>query len=446
MLGGMFKRKDKKSKGQDKEFEDNEKTSGEPLQQALSPPSRLSPQPKESMETLTQEGQASKAASQPLRQTSKLQKSPPAQIPPKSSYSQREAASQRTPNADPQIVFQAESTSQRLPVSEQQTSFISGSTSQPGFADEKSKFIPEPQSQRTAVTGQPNDSIPEPSRPPPIVSEPVGSMRLVQPEPDMGTEDSARALNFNPLMTSRDEQIQSESPRDGRRGMFSQIQDALRSSPSEPDAEKAKPRMHIDDFDTSEEEEHEPTFQRESLDEPDSHLSIAQNAQYVSYEPQAPTSFQPHIEQAKERLSESPVEVSPPQDRYRTPQPPPLMVDTSSQEDPSTSPISPVSSPELIEASNEKAGREETPASTAQSSTPTWSDASLRAYLDDDSDIRDLLVVVHDKSQFKPIVGRDHPAVQTLFKEENRKLGEISNRLDGLLGDYLARKQGTAVR
>ncbi|KAF6238310.1 hypothetical protein HO173_003590 [Letharia columbiana] len=487
MLGGMFKRRDKKGKTDDKELEDSKKSSNELARQALSPPSRLSPQPKESMESLTQDPQAAKATSPQQRQTGKLQKTPPAKLSPKSSYSQREATNQRP-----------------------------------------------------TITEQQNTFTPEPSRAPPAFSEPNGSMRMVQTEPELVPEDRGPALDFNPPVTTREEpmhlgsprdarrgmfspvrdeepvqsgsprdasrgmflpgrneepfqsgsprdasrgmfspvrdeeliqpgspkdirrgmfslvrdeeSMQSDSPKDARRGMFSPIKDVLKSAPTDQKPEKvrkAKHRMHMDDFDSSSEDEEAETFsERPSYEEPDSHLAIAQDAQHGNHEPRAPTipHAEPPREAARERLSESPIEVLPPQEHDRNPQPPQLMVDTSSQEDPSTSPVSPLSSPELIEAPNENAAREETPASTAQSSTPTWSDASLRAYLEDDSDIRDLLVVVHDKSQIKP-VGRDHPVVKKLFKEENRKLGEISNRLDGLLGDYLARKQQrTAVR
>lgn len=473
MLGGMFKRKDKKGKADDKEFEDSKKSSSELARQALSPPSRLSPQPKDSMESLTQETQATKATSPQQRQTGKLQKTPPAKLSPKSSYSQREAINQK-----------------------------------PTFTEEQNSFIPEQQ----------NNFISEPSRAPPAFSEPNESVRMVQTEPDLIPEDRSPALNFNPPVTTRErsmhsgsprdarpgvfspardeeppqsgsprdasrgiyspvrdeepiqsgspkdvrrgmfsphrdeENMQSQSPKDARRGMFSPIKDVLKSSPAEPKpakVRKAKHRMHMDDFDSSSEgEQADSLSERPSYEEPDSHLSIAQDAQHGNHEPQASTLLhvEPSRETAQERLSESPVEVFAPQEQYRNPQPPQLMVDTSSQEDPSTSPVSPISSPELIEAPNENTTREETPASTAQSSTPTWSDASLRAYLEDDSDIKDLLIVVHDKSQIKP-VGRDHPVVKNLFKEENKKLGDISNRLDGLLGDYLARKQQrTAVR
>lgn len=498
MLGGMFKRKDKKGKGDDKELEDSKKPSSELARQALSPPSRLSPQPKDSMESLTQDPQAAKATSPQQRQIGKLQKTPPAKLSPKSSYSQREAFNQKTTSTEQQNTF----------VPEKQNAFI---------PEHQNTFIPE--HQNSFIAEQQNNSIPEPSRTAPTFSELNGSMRMVQPDPDLIPEDEGAALNFNPPVNTReelapsgsprdarrgmfspvraeepvqsgsprdasrgmfdspvrneepmqsgsprdgsrgifspvreDEPTQSQSPKDARRGMFSPIKDALKSSATEPKPEKvrkAKQRMHMDDFDSSSEgEDVEVSSERPSYEAPDSHLAIAQEAQHEYHEPQAPTV--PHVEpvheRARERLSESPVEVFPPQEHYRDPQPPQLMVDTSSQEDPSTSPVSSLSSPELIEAPNENTAREETPASTAHSSTPTWSDASLRAYLEDDSDIRDLLVVVHDKSQIKP-VGRDHPVVKNLFKEENKKLGEISNRLDGLLGDYLARKrQRTPVR
>ncbi|KAL6721706.1 protein phosphatase regulator [Lecanora helva] len=396
MLGGMFKRKDKKSKGQEKELEEVEKVSNEV--------SRQSPQPKESLENLTQEPQATRSASQAQKQAGKLQKSPPTKVSPKSPYSPKEPAATRS-----------------IPA-EQQTNYI-----------------------------------PEPSRPPPPASEPNRSIHLVQPEPDIVTEDTAPALNFNPAVQSYEEPGEPDSPNLGKQGLFSSIKDAVRSpSESKPEqARQAQTRMQMNDFDTSSSED-EPTERDPSAgefqDEGERHLAIAQNAQYDQHDEEAASLHQ--TESAKERLSESPVEVTPPQDFQPTPppepqrtphQPPPLMIDTSSQEDPSTSPISPSSSPELVEAPDENATREETPASTAQSSTPTWSDASLRAYMDDDSEIRDLLVVVYDKSNTKP-ARRDHPIVKNMYKEENRQLREISNQLDGLLGDYLSRKSGAQTR
>ena len=529
MLGGMFKRRDKKGKGDDKEFEDSKKSSSELARQALSPPTRSSPQP--SLESLTQDSQAAKATSPQLRQTGKLQKTPPAKLSPKSSYSQREAFGQRPTIAEQQNSFTSESS--RAPsgfsdpngslrmvateadlIPEERGSTLnfnpamtirdemmsSGSprdgrrdmfspqrdedSSQSGSPRDASYGIFSPAQNEEAIqSGSPKDvrrGILSPVRdeetmqsgsPNEVVRgnfQPVrdeesmqsGSPKDATREMSLPVRDREATQSVSPKDATRgvfqavrdEEPMQSGSPKDNRRGMFSPIKDALKSSPAGPKPEKvkkAKHRMYMDDFDSSSEgEEPEPFSERPSYEEPESHLSIARNTQHEVHEPQTATipTVEPVTETARERLSESPVEVFPPQEHYRSPQPPQLMVDTSSQDDPSTSPVSPLSSPELIEVPTENIAREETPASTAQSSTPTWSDASLRAYLEDDSEIRDLLLVVHDRSQIKP-VGRDHPVVRNLFREENRKLGDISNRLDGLLGDYLARKQQrTAVQ
>jgi hypothetical protein len=98
------------------------------------------------------------------------------------------------------------------------------------------------------------------------------------------------------------------------------------------------------------------------------------------------------------------------------------MVDTSSQEEPPSPVSSP--SPELIDAeeAREKKGAG---SSTTSTSTPTWSDAHLRTFFDDDADIKDLLVVVYDKSGVVP-AGPDHPITGNLFREENAKLADIT--------------------
>ena len=532
MLGGMFKRRDKKGKGDDKEFEDSKKSSSELARQALSPPTRSSPQP--SLESLTQDSQAAKATSPQQRQTGKLQKTPPAKLSPKSSYSQREAFNQRPTIAEQQNSFTLESSrapfafsdpngSMRMvatdaelipeergptlnfnPAMTTRDEIMSSGSPRDGRRDMFSPLRDEDSSQsgspRDASHGifSPvhNEEAIQSGSPEDIRRGILPPVRDVRDEGTMqsGSPKEVTRGNFQPvrdeeLMQSgspkdatlgmslpvrdgeatqsaspkdatrgdfeafRDEEpMQSGSPKDNRRGMFSPIKDALKSSPVGPKPEKvkkAKHRMYMDDFDSSSEgEEPEPLSERPSYEESESHLSIARNAQHEVHEPRNATipPAEPLTETARERLSESPVEVFPPQEHYRSPQPPQLMVDTSSQDDPSTSPVSPLSSPELIEVPTENIAREETPASTAQSSTPTWSDASLRAYLEDDTEIRDLLLVVHDRSQIKP-AGRDHPVVRKLFRDENRKLGDISNRLDGLLGDYLARKQQrTAVQ
>lgn len=80
------------------------------------------------------------------------------------------------------------------------------------------------------------------------------------------------------------------------------------------------------------------------------------------------------------------------------------------------------------------------PASTA-GTLNTWSDASLRAWLDGaENDVRDMLVIIHDKSSVVPVT-RDHPLMAGLFDNESRRLAGLQDELDGLLGNWLARKK-----
>ncbi|KIW03869.1 hypothetical protein, variant [Verruconis gallopava] len=77
---------------------------------------------------------------------------------------------------------------------------------------------------------------------------------------------------------------------------------------------------------------------------------------------------------------------------------------------------------------------------STSSSTPTWSDAHLRAYMDSTDDIKDLLVVVHDTSGVVP-VGPDHPLMSNLFVEERGKVKELETALDKMLNQWLAKKR-----
>ncbi|KAL7919917.1 hypothetical protein ACQKWADRAFT_329273 [Trichoderma austrokoningii] len=116
--------------------------------------------------------------------------------------------------------------------------------------------------------------------------------------------------------------------------------------------------------------------------------------------------------------------------------PPALMVDTSSPEDRSPS-VSP--SPELTQSAE---GRSKSSSSSTGSKEQTWDDMKLRAFFDEPEHIRDLLVVVYDKTDVVP-ASSDHPVVGGLFREQNAKLAEITTQLDNMLGDWLARKQRT---
>lgn len=99
--------------------------------------------------------------------------------------------------------------------------------------------------------------------------------------------------------------------------------------------------------------------------------------------------------------------------------PPALMVDTSSPEDQSPS-VSP--SPELTQSAE---GRSKSSSSSAGSKEQTWDDMKLHAFFDEPEHIRDLLVVVYDKTDVVP-ASSDHPVVGGLFREQNAKLAEIT--------------------
>jgi hypothetical protein len=255
--------------------------------------------------------------------------------------------------------------------------------------------------------------IPAPERPPPAESAQAPSMRLVQPEP--ADEPTEHAPDVSPEL-SRDAQPDLTAPKEQKSvGPISKMLRSASSSESKPvKAKKAKSRVELDDFDTSEENSPvtEPVREPSRQDQrpipgsfPDSYIG-------------SPSSEKPDA--MEERPSESPEVVSPL--TPSNPHPPPLMIDSSSQEEPPSPVSSP--SPELIDADDardKKAG-----SSTTSTSTATWSDAHLRSFFDDEGDIKDLLVVVYDKSGVVP-AGPDHPITGNLFKAENAKLADITS-------------------
>jgi len=77
-------------------------------------------------------------------------------------------------------------------------------------------------------------------------------------------------------------------------------------------------------------------------------------------------------------------------------------------------------------------------------STPTWSDASLRSYMENSQDIKDLLIIVHDKSNVTP-VGPDHPFMHNLFLGERTKLAEMQSQLDTMLMSWISKKNSNLM-
>jgi hypothetical protein len=63
----------------------------------------------------------------------------------------------------------------------------------------------------------------------------------------------------------------------------------------------------------------------------------------------------------------------------------------------------------------------------------------LRAWLEDGSEVKDMMVMIHDTSGVVP-VGEDHPMMVGLFTEQKKGVQDMMTQLDGLLGSYLERK------
>lgn len=282
---------------------------------------------------------------------------------------------------------------------------------QGGLSQKTSVDIPSTTAVATDEPGQGQvRQTPAPERAPLAAAAQVPSMRLVE------NDDSL------PLETT----ISESSPKESKSSnVFSKM---LRSTTDgEPKPEKAKRskgRVTLDDFDSSPEpddavqDQQQQRFMRPSMPGgfPDSYIATP-----AAEDP--PPQPQPQQHSTTERLSESPVHISPLHVSVPQSEPPALMVDNSSQEDRSTSVDSP--SPDYTpsrdgEMRSGKKNSEHTP-----TPTPTWNDAQLRTFFDDDADIRDLLVVVYDKTDVKP-AGSDHPVIGGLFKDENAKLKDIT--------------------
>ncbi|GIK04466.1 hypothetical protein Aspvir_008549 [Aspergillus viridinutans] len=128
----------------------------------------------------------------------------------------------------------------------------------------------------------------------------------------------------------------------------------------------------------------------------------------------------------------------------RGPESPASVSPVEATKDYSVSPISPPISP--VENASESKGIDTvaSPTERLSAETPTWSDASLRSYLDDENDIRDLYIIVHDSSNIPP-AGPEHPITGSLFKEESRRLKEMSSQLDMMLADWVGRRLRNAT-
>ncbi|GKZ85059.1 hypothetical protein AnigIFM56816_010822 [Aspergillus niger] len=341
MLSGLFKRKDKKTKSNDEDTDEAEKTSTEL--------SRTSPQPKTSSDSLSSPESA--RSPKPLvvqRQTSKLQKQPPSAMSPTRQDIIQEFGLQ---------------------------SPIDGKEEPRPIMSSKDQTIRQ-------VTSEEDDDIPS--------SPPLGPF-----------DDSQEAM----LSSAR-------------------VPSPSKKPASTPFVNQEHPSADIQK--TWEEDMSENTYsQQRSVASPPQKFTPKQTLNYQPQRLDSPLSGSP---------LEGPV----------SPLTPGLVAGLPSPGRHSVSSVSPPLSP--IAGDSDHRGIDAVPASfeTASAGTPTWSDASLRSYLDDENDIRDLFIIVHDNSNIPP-AGPDHPITGCLFKEESKRLREMTSQLDAMLAEWVGRRTRSAA-
>ena len=361
MLSGLFKRKDKATKGQAQQ-ERPDKTSEESL--------RHSPQSKDSLESLNKVDQG------PERKPSKLHKQPPNHVSPKSSPTEARPAQQ--------------------------------------------------------MQGPPTTAAPPaPSGPAPAPP----TMRQVEQQ-----DEGARDQPLLSVQTLQPSQAPGRFPSlQEKRSIFSPIATAVKSSPTAgPEEESVKPvyskrakeRFAIDASDSEDEQTPRAGQQADlhrsvsPLDEPQ--YSHRRNDSGMQISPIEPTA----VDEGPFGDQHEPGDYTytpdqPMQEKALTPTQPAETTPIESEQTASTSKPSP------------STATTHTPSTSR--STPTWSDASLRTYMENDQDIKDLLIIVHDKSNVTP-VGADHPLMVDLFSNERTKLADMQSQLDNMLMGWMSRK------
>jgi hypothetical protein len=251
-----------------------------------------------------------------------------------------------------------------------------------------------------------------------LVSATELSMRLVELEGQTGAPiQNTQGVTEDPVRAGISLEEQQEDQRLG--GALSKI---LRkgSSSSEPRparVKKVKIRTELDDFDSTDDKSPIEGGKESVSKSPQRSLAAGaysdRNVQKTPNEIDNTTT--------NERLSESPIQVS--HIEASRVHPPPLIVDTSSQDEVPSPLSSP--SPELVNADDIQEKKLSENIISTPTSTSTWSDSHLRTFFDE-GDIKDLLVVVYDKSGVVP-AGSDHPIIGNMFKEENAKLADITS-------------------
>lgn len=419
MLGGLFKRKDKKDKGSKNSIDDVEAD----LKRAIEKPEQTSQQ------TSPQTTQAKPAEVSPERQSAERQSTERQSTERQSEDSTSQAPSKQSSKSKLQKQHRARTDS---PI--------------------KTKSILKTDSPMEQ-TVDPEDTAEVRE----IAQQALSNMRMVSPDQQepiqpLAVQERAKSPESQGVMAT----ISSKNP--------FRSNTTTDSAPKLEKVRKAKERVALDDFDSSAEEDDDPFAdpgaQQRAREQTDSepvgrlsespvHVSAA-DAQPAAKEaalnremetdaqhppgltgdnssadtssrvstPDLDAASPDTIVPAKLAVAAPPRSTTSPSPNHLSPNPPssrtapaPLNVNT-------THPVSP------------------THASSDSTTLPAWSDASLRSYLDDGTEIRDLLLMINDTTGVVPVT-RDHPLMNGLWVEESKAAMSLSSELDRLLAGLM---------
>lgn len=308
---------------------------------------------------------------------------------------------------------------------------------------------PEPLAVQPATTKEPVTDKP--------VTQATSTMRMVPAEDE---EESTQ-----PIVQERALSPEKPSTLNAAAAKLNPLNMVKTSQNGEPRPEKvkkAKQRVQLDDFDDDEEQDPfaDPDMQKQSAQsrEPEPTGRLSESPVHVSVaDAQSPTKDNAQEKDESDsqhppgltgdtssQETSSPISTPTPDDNPATTKPTRPTVSTSRAAATEPNPTEPTSASSIPTPSRaapvpEKSMDASPPDSSESMTLPAWSDHSLRTYLDDGSDIRDMLLVINDTTGVVP-VGPEHPIMSRLFVEETKTVSGLSSQLDSLLSGLLDKR------
>ena len=423
MLGGLFKRKDKKDKGSKNSIDDveadlkraiekPEPTSQQTSQQASpqttqAKPAEVSPErqsaERQSTERQSTERQSEDSTSQaPPKQSSKskLQKQHRARTDsPIKTKSILKTDSPMEQTVDPEDATEARETAQQAPSNMRMVSPEQQEPIQPLAVQERAKS-PESQGVMAAISSKnpfrsntTTDSAPKPEK-----------VRKAKERVALDDFDSSAEEDDDPFADPEAQQKARGQTDSEPVGRLSESPVHVSAADAQPGAKEAALNREM------ETDAHQPP----GLTGDSSSADTSSRISTPDLDAASPDTIVP----AKLAVAAPPRSNPSPSPNHLSPNPPPSRNTPAPLNVNTTHPVSP------------------THASSDSTTLPAWSDASLRSYLDDGSEIRDLLLMINDTTGVVPVT-RDHPLMNGLWVEETKAAMSLSSELDRLLAGLM---------